>query len=319
MKPDVCWLDPLELESNPSVLDIGNRRSQWKIKLINNNNVIQFVLISSADNGLSETPFTATHIKCENKNRTIAEVEGGSYKRVLQDKDRTVHYYFYPTIRTTLFNLTFQYWQSFKVIALFSLNPVLLREIPSKNTRNIQTDNKITSALPQSTVKPSPAEHTKTTKLYVFASESPYADLILQDYDRLLNDHRHSDIKLIVKDHHFQCHKSILAARCEVFADLIKTNGSDTMTLPSIDVDTAADLLHYIYTGRAPNIEKTANRLMVAATVFDLKLLKFRCESTLKHDVKAGKSLKLLRLTDGAETSMTKCPTLKEELMEALI
>lgn len=61
----------------------------------------------------------------------------------------------------------------------------------------------------------------KATILYVFSSDNGHDDVLLQDYSHLMNDCRYSDIKLIVEDHHFQCHKSILTARCAVFANLI--------------------------------------------------------------------------------------------------
>lgn len=313
VKPNVCWLEPSELESNPWLLDISNKPSEWKIKLLNNNNVIQFVLISSANNGLPDKPFSATHIKCMNKNRAISEVVNGSYKTVINDKERCVEYYFYPTMRTTLFNLTFQYWQSFKVIVSFNLNNVSpLRELSNVSPKKIQPTHKFTSTLPQAAANP--AQPIETTQLYVFTADNPHAEFILQDYDRLLNDHRHSDFKLIVQDHHFRCHKSILAARSEVFADLIKRNDSDTITLPAIDVETAADLLHYIYAGRAPNIKKNAERLMVAAVLFDLKILKFRCEATIKSEGNVDKALTLLQLTKQTETSITKGPAYKQEV-----
>lgn len=297
VKPDVCWLDPTVLESNPLILNIRNRRTQWKIQLVNNNNVIQFVLVSSADVGLPDSPFSSTHIKCTNKNRTIAEVVDGSYKTVINDNDRNLYYYFYPTIRTTLFNLTFQYWQSFKVIVSFNLNTVLQLQQPAIQITSAQAD-----VVPPQPAQPAqPAQPTNNTKLYVFAAENPHADQILQDYGRLLNEHSHSDIKLIVKDHHFRCHKAILAARCKNFADIIKKNSSDTMTLPTIDVDTAADLLYYIYAGRAPNIKKTATRLMLAADEFELTLLKFRCVETIKHEVNVVKKFNLLQITHGTD------------------
>lgn len=335
VKPEVCE-NAIELESTPLFLNLGNGRTQWKIKLIDNNRVIQFSLVSTADNGLPSMPFSNTSIKCIDQIRTIAQLENESYKTVNLSKDKSVHYFF-AIIRTTLAELTSNYSEAFKVIVSFSLTTKSRLHL-TKNTATqmkaseIETTTAPPSAAPTAKM-PAPTKTTMTTKMYVFAGEKNNSEQILQDYAQLLNDHRHSDFTLIVMDHHFQCHKSILAGRCEVFADLIKYNGNeDTMTLlHAIDVETAADLLYYIYAGRVPNTAKAAQRLLVAADMFKLNLLKLRCEETLNLEVKMEKALKLLRLADSEDTSglkedsldfirnnlrslMTNCSAFKDEM-----
>lgn len=331
VQPNVCLTNPSELESTPLFKNFGNGPIPWTIKLINNNKCIQLMLVSTPNNGLPAKPFSLTNIKCISLTRTLFELENSSYKTVFMPS--CVVYYFTP-VSTTLSNLTSQFFHAFKVIVKFSLTAAAVHpQLPSKTLKQIQPDD-IGTVLPINSpaAKPLPTE---ATKLYVFAAENMHTDQILQDYGRLLNDHRHSDFKVIVKDHHFQCHKSILAARCQVFADLIGKNANDhTMTLEAnIDVETAADLLSYIYVGRAPNIAKTAERLLVAADTFELNLLKLRCEDQLKLEINVEKALKLLRLTDRVETIelksktldfirknlrplMTKCPTFKDEMVK---
>lgn len=287
---DACLMNRRStLDSPPLYLNFGHSPVPWMIKIVDHGGTLQFVLISSANIKLSsDNPFSITHIQCVGATRLLMDWNISTCKKVLKS---TGVFYIFESIGCTLSDLTSQYRQPFKVIWSFNL------------TNGIPTNSPKLPASIMSSISCTPP-----TQLYVFAAENINVDEFLQDdYARLLNDNSYSDFQLIVKDHHvhFQCHKSILVARCTVFADLINANADKhSINLEDIEVETVADLLHYIYVGQAPrNIAQTADRLLLAADKLGLSALKMTCEKTLISEINLDNVAKLLRLTERANAA----------------
>lgn len=156
--------------------------------------------------------------------------------------------------------MTSNYTEPLKVLISFSLSDELLRQCQVNPTE-------IKPSQPDDVMSPK-------TKLYVFTVPKTQSAHILENYTRLLNDHRYSDFNLVVQNYRFRCHKAILAAHCTILVNLIELNGeSDTLVLDSFNVETIADLLQYIYADQTPNIKNTAADLLLAADKFELKSL----------------------------------------------
>lgn len=293
---DACLMNPLSLDSPPLYLNFGNGPVPWMIKIVNHGETLQFILISSPTIKLSsDNPFSSTHIRCVSATRLLMDWNISTCKKVLKP---TGVFYIFETIGCTFSELTSQYRQPFKVIWSFNVTSV-----PTSNPP-------ILPSLISCTPPPSlmSISCTQPTELYVFAAKDINVDEGLQeDYARLLNDNTYSDFELIVQDHHvrFQCHKSILVARCKVFADFITANADEhTLALEAIEVETVADLLHYIYVGQTPrNVGQRAGRLLLAADKLGLTVLKMRCEETLISAINLDNVAPLLRFTERADAA----------------
>ncbi|XP_065219681.1 speckle-type POZ protein-like [Planococcus citri] len=99
-----------------------------------------------------------------------------------------------------------------------------------------------------------------------------------------LND-KFSDVTLCVNKQKYPAHKSVLAARCPYFwkmfeADLTENN-SDSIELKEIDEVVFREVLHFIYTGNAQELETMVPELLEAADKFGIDELKRICEEEL--------------------------------------
>ena len=76
----------------------------------------------------------------------------------------------------------------------------------------------------------------------------------------------------------FRCHKFILRARSPVFDAMFKAdmkeNASGVVTIDNIDSRVLSDMLLFIYTGIAPEIDEHVNDLLNIAEKYELHQLK---------------------------------------------
>ena len=95
-----------------------------------------------------------------------------------------------------------------------------------------------------------------------------------------------SDVKLIVEDQIFECHKVILSARCSYFSTMFRAGLSETNTssIQLFDLRTiiAKRVLDFIYTDEIPKLTiKDSIDLLLAADQFFLNDLKTICASAI--------------------------------------
>jgi len=117
---------------------------------------------------------------------------------------------------------------------------------------------------------------------------------------------------LIVKcgDEEFECHKFMLAARSKFFRAMLqaemKESISGVINIQDIEPEVFKDLLDFIYTGSAPNIEENAQDLLIAADKYDLELLKTCCEKEFTSTLAMDNLMEYLKLADWTHATALK-------------
>ncbi|XP_055840545.1 protein roadkill-like [Episyrphus balteatus] len=111
-----------------------------------------------------------------------------------------------------------------------------------------------------------------------------------------------SDVTLVIGDLEFPSHKNILSARSEVFYAMfehdMEEQQSNRVVITDVDYEVMQELLHFIYTGRAPNAKKMADRLLIAADKYALYHLKVICEEAIFSGLSIETAATTLALAD---------------------
>ena len=99
-----------------------------------------------------------------------------------------------------------------------------------------------------------------------------------------------SDIEFIVQGTRIEAHQLIVASASPVMAALFepgkfKEGSSKTVEIEDIDADVFDQMLCYLYTGAAPNLEEHADSLLAAAEKYQIDSLKDECEEYLSCNV----------------------------------
>lgn len=118
------------------------------------------------------------------------------------------------------------------------------------------------------------------------------------------------DVTLTCQDRYYLCHKSVLASKSTLFAKLFSSTSSDAFNhiipLDSIDYIALYDIIHYIYTGTAPELAKKACYLLGPAAIFQLNELKMVCETFACEQINIDNAAELLMLSYSSETDRLK-------------
>lgn len=132
------------------------------------------------------------------------------------------------------------------------------------------------------------------------------------DFETLLNDPRHSDVKIICGNggDEFYAHKAILTARSQVFAATfehdMRERAENVLIIEDLRREVMAELLRYIYCGRVNDIHKFASELLSAADRYALQDLKNRCEEELIKGINVANATMLLVFADLHSTKKLK-------------
>ncbi|XP_073821410.1 speckle-type POZ protein-like [Musca autumnalis] len=138
---------------------------------------------------------------------------------------------------------------------------------------------------------------------------SPWEDLCALQTDMhkpmatILQSGKFSDVTLIVKGEKLFAHKAILYPRSSVFAAMFehetmaeyKTN---QIIINDFEPAVIRELLTFIYTDTAPNIEVLVRELLAAADKYNVGKLKRLCESVLNNNISKETVLPTLVLAD---------------------
>jgi len=96
-----------------------------------------------------------------------------------------------------------------------------------------------------------------------------------------------SDVTVVADGREFPAHRVILAQRSEVFRTMFEVdmaeNRDNRVVIEDLSTDTISDLLTFIYTDLAPNINMLAQELLVAAEKYNIPRLKALCEEELAN------------------------------------
>ncbi|XP_065219113.1 speckle-type POZ protein B-like [Planococcus citri] len=105
--------------------------------------------------------------------------------------------------------------------------------------------------------------------------------LLSDNFGSLLENQDFADVMLLAKGKNYSAHKSVLAARSEVFATMFKNieqgdkkHKKIRIDVTDIDAEVMDELLRYIYTGKCQISDKLAERLYAAADAYKLNELK---------------------------------------------
>mgnify|MGYP002041784908 FL=1 len=95
------------------------------------------------------------------------------------------------------------------------------------------------------------------------------------DLGQLFECSQFADVTLTCAAREFRCHKAILVARSPVLAAMfehdMKERQHNRVEIDDMDPDVMADMLRFIYMGRAPNLDSMAADLLAAADKYALE------------------------------------------------
>jgi len=138
---------------------------------------------------------------------------------------------------------------------------------------------------------------------------------LVNDVASLFLSKDHSDVIITCGDKVYDCHKTILTSRSQVMKTMLESNMKEKITgdieIKNMDHEVLEDLLKYIYSGFAPNIEEHTLELLAAADQYQIEKLKELCEMKLCSRLDISNCIEFLILGD-----MHSAPKLKAASLE---
>lgn len=123
-----------------------------------------------------------------------------------------------------------------------------------------------------------------------------------EEFNHVLESEKSRDVVLVVNGWQFHAHKAVLAAASPVFAAMFQpdsaANGLNHVEVTDVDHAVFREILLFIYTGRAVNIDAMAANLLAAADRFALGHLKSMCEESLFSRLSVSTAAELLVFAD---------------------
>lgn len=123
-----------------------------------------------------------------------------------------------------------------------------------------------------------------------------------EDMHTLYKDGVLTDTVIMCDDIEFKVHRAILASQSPVFRAMfeadMKEKRSGIIEVSDVAPAVMSDLLTYLYTGSAPNLESLVNELLDVAGKYQLPRLFKMCESELGKNIKETSVFETLVLAD---------------------
>jgi len=161
----------------------------------------------------------------------------------------------------------------------------------------------------------------KSTKLFdcgeknVALSQNYHCNQLTHDLDALFNTKHNSDVTVSCGDKEFYCHKNILTSRSSVFKTMLESNmkekESGRIEIKDMKIEVLEDMLRYIYTSDAPNIDNHPDELFAAAHQYELGRLREMCEVKLCSKLEVANCLNLMVLGELYQALTLKTAALK--------
>ncbi|XP_052569409.1 speckle-type POZ protein-like [Peromyscus californicus insignis] len=111
-----------------------------------------------------------------------------------------------------------------------------------------------------------------------------------------------TDCCLVVAGQEFRAHKAILAARSPVFRAMFQHDMEESrknrVEIPDLEPQVFKEMMGFIYTGKAPDLDSMADTLLAAADKYGLECLKVMCEDALCRDLSVENAAHTLFLAD---------------------
>uniref|UniRef100_A0A4W3HUK8 Speckle type BTB/POZ protein like a n=1 Tax=Callorhinchus milii TaxID=7868 RepID=A0A4W3HUK8_CALMI len=127
---------------------------------------------------------------------------------------------------------------------------------------------------------------------------------LADDLGNLLESSRFTDCSLYVGGQEFKAHKSILAVIyiqsnfIFIFFLSSPTPQQNRVEINDVDPEVFKEMMRFIYTGKAPNLDKMADNLLAAADKYALDRLKVMCEEALCSNLSVENVAEILILAD---------------------
>jgi speckle-type POZ protein len=126
------------------------------------------------------------------------------------------------------------------------------------------------------------------------------SDGLSNQLEGLFNEMKFSDVSFNIGGRQFPAHKSILAAKSEIFEAMFqhpkKENLTNQVQIEDIEPEVFQELLRFIYTGRLSRetMETLAVGLLIAADNYLMEDLKAKCENYLVRQMTPGNCREIL-------------------------
>jgi len=138
---------------------------------------------------------------------------------------------------------------------------------------------------------------------------------MMEDLGKAYIDKKSLDVTVNCGDASFKCSKFMLTARSPVFEAMFQhdteENQKNLVEVKDFQPKVLEEMLKYIHTGSAPNINDLSKELLVAADFYQLDQLKISCQELLSEALDAQNSIEILILSD-----VYVAPKLKEEALK---
>ncbi|NXG52197.1 SPOPL protein, partial [Psilopogon haemacephalus] len=125
---------------------------------------------------------------------------------------------------------------------------------------------------------------------------------LAEDLGNLWETTRFTDCSFYVGGQEFKAHKSVLAARSPVFNAMfeheMEESKKNRVEIDDVDPEVFKEMMRFIYTGKAPNLESMADNLLAAADKYALERLKVMCEEALCSNLSVENVADILILAD---------------------
>uniref|UniRef100_A0A1A9ZZW4 BTB domain-containing protein n=1 Tax=Glossina pallidipes TaxID=7398 RepID=A0A1A9ZZW4_GLOPL len=139
-------------------------------------------------------------------------------------------------------------------------------------------------------------------------------DELSKDLGNLFVKEKCSDVTLAVGAHELKAHRLILSARSDVFAAMFEHEMDESklnrVVITDIDPEVVKEMLNFMYTGKAPNLNKMAQGLLAAADKYALEGLKVMCEEALSVNLATENAAEILILADLQSAAQLKDQTM---------
>ncbi len=122
-----------------------------------------------------------------------------------------------------------------------------------------------------------------------------------------------TDFTLAIGGKEFKVHKVVLAAQSPVFRRMFETDMKEKQegrsAIEDMSTDVAEELLTFMYTGKAPNVEEMTEELLQLADKYEMDHLKTLCEKALFNNLEVENAVTTLMLADlhGADQLKSVC------------
>ena len=118
----------------------------------------------------------------------------------------------------------------------------------------------------------------------------------------VLDDEQYIDVTIKSGDKEFKAHKAVLASQSPVFKSMLETEmkekKSSVIEISDTDPGVISEMLSYLYTGSAPNMETMAEELLIIANKYQILEMLALCEKKLLSNITVANVVDLLILAD---------------------